>query len=47
MQTKPVCITGCLYMFVYYKLYRFLTVYMGSYTRLVLIWPRGGKRCIQ
>ena len=30
----------------YYKLYRFLTVYMGSYTRLELIWntrrkPRG------
>ena len=27
---------------VYYKLYRFLTVYMGSHTRLMLIWPRGG-----
>jgi len=28
----------------YYKLYRLLTVYMGSYTRHELIWPRGVNR---
>jgi len=41
MQTKPVCITGCLYMFVYYKLYRlFYSVYGLIYTACAHMTPR-------
>jgi len=34
-----------IYNIIYYKLHRLLTVYMGSYTRLELIWPRAHLHC--